>query len=225
MKGDSLEKENVCLTEEELYNLMKSFNGYGNPKAKIWLIGQEENWGKDFSFDLEKEQYEYYSNKLTSFKDDYVANTFKKRINCSGNTFEKGIVKIVSHFENLDINNIDIEEILKKVYVINYNFIPITLKSKNDIYKKFNKTKEEFNLDLTNRFAELIRMAKNNNVEKIFILNRTYFYEIARIIIANDVLINWDEGCVTYDGMKIYYSYHPSYHGFNNRFYKIKNKG
>ena len=220
-----MEEQKIILSKSDFYNLMKDFKGYGNPKAKIWLIGQEENWGDDYDFEnikLDQDSYAYYKNKK-NYSDKYLVDSFECRLSCNGSTFEKGVKTIVKHFYKDEPFQNSSLEILKRVFIINYNFIPIKLNKSKKVCKIFNKTENEFKEDLANRLNKLMKIAYESNITKIFVLSKEYFNEITKIILEDERNLDWAKGSINYNSIKIYLSYHPSYHGFYNRFNEIKN--
>jgi len=218
-----MENEITSLSKSDFYNLMKDFIGYGNPKAKIWIIGQEENFGRggyDFDFKsqsivLPKESFDYYSLKIIDLKtyhkssnilEEFVNNSNKKRY------FEYGIYLLYKSFIS---SNTETKDILNNVFVTNINFFPISRKGSYKVLTdNFGVSKIQFEEDTSERRNQIRKMIFEAGVKDVIFLGSTegYYKEFLLFADLKDNYENecWDKIKITSNGVNYIFSYHPS---------------
>lgn len=231
--------ENKNLTKIEFYNLMKDYIGYGNPSAKIWIIGLEENFNRgssNFDFksnpiELPKESFDYYSLKIVDLNiyhdSSNILNEFVNNSQKSG-YIEYGIYFL---YKTLINSNIAAKDILNNVFVSNINFFPINknnglLQVLND---DFGISKSKFEDDSANRRKIINKKIIDANVKYVVFLGKTSYKEFLEFAELNDNTCKdcWDEGIVNKNGINYVFSYHPSNNvnkRFENRINEILNK-
>ena len=208
------------LNEQEFYNLMKNYLGYGNPNAKYWFVGKEENW-RDINekitggiIELKDEDLNYYSNPVSNYS-DYILYTFECRLKSQYRTFEKGVVKV---YQRLTKND-NISDLLHNCFIWNINFLPLT----KDLYSCYQKDKYLY--DISTRIKEIGKFLGTGKNVFLF-LYKDWYLNMANNLISdksNKLIWNDEEIKVTIENNDYYILYHPSSRGgkFLNRLNKI----
>lgn len=191
------------MTASEIYHLLKSFIGYGNPSSNYWFIGMEENWDftcvNDVSKIMTQYDLEYYSKAIQPMSPkSYTLCKFLERCKKSG-TYENGIRKILEIVENKNINS---EDLQNDFFSTNAYFLPQGEES--DIKKVFSINDFESHLrSEEERRKNIYSLWKStaNSKRITFCLSIGYEGTFSKLF-SVEFSSNWDNSKIKYEQME-----------------------
>lgn len=220
----------VTLSNKEIYEMLRNFKGYGNPKGKYWFIGHEENWKvKDKGelnlfrrYNLSQNDLSTYTHQGT-FPSIYNGEIeFRKSVK-NPKTFYNGIKLMIEKIMGDNLEDDELKEAFSnEVFITNVCFLPEN-KDSAFIEKafKFNVCNfEEDSVKYRKMIADLWHNCSNTN-RKTFCLGITksqnilgyyykQYYDLFDGLNGSNYSQDWNTGKINYKDEEIYFLYHPS---------------